>query len=202
MLARILLVNLLGFAGVAAAYFQEYLSFLFEADTSGISYGIAGVFVIGLFFALVRAWQFGRELDAIKAYRAGVDDGSWRVHDYLDYTAHANVHAPLVADSLKIKLTNRVRIVKFVAESLVVLGLIGTVIGFIVALQGVDPSVGGNVDAIAPMIATLLEGMAIALHTTLIGSVLALWLGLNVVILQTAVANLYAEIVLAGEVPS
>lgn len=71
-----------------------------------------------------------------------------------------------------------------VANALVMLGLIGTVWGFIVALSGVDPATAGDVSKVAQMVSKLVEGMGIALYTTLEGSVLALWLTVNRQMLQ------------------
>lgn len=69
--------------------------------------------------------------------------------------------------------------VPFVADSLVLLGLIGTVLGFIMALSGVDPAVATDAKAVQPMIVQLIGGMGVALYTTLVGGVLYLWLSIN-----------------------
>ena len=66
-----------------------------------------------------------------------------------------------------------------ISEALVMLGLIGTVFGFIVALSGVDPDKAGDVSQVSGMVSRLIEGMGIALWTTLEGSVLSLWLAIN-----------------------
>ena len=70
------------------------------------------------------------------------------------------------------KLSNRIAIVHHTANSLVFLGLVGTVIGFIVALSGVDPGTISCAKAVGPMVANLIQGMSIALYTTLVGAVL------------------------------
>ena len=55
------------------------------------------------------------------------------------------------------------------AAALVVLGLVGTVIGFIIALSGVTAEDAGDVSTVRPMISTLISGMSVALYTTLGG---------------------------------
>jgi len=52
------------------------------------------------------------------------------------------------------RLLDDIAIVRHVAESLVFLGLVGTVVGFIIALSGVDPSRVASIDSVAPMVAT------------------------------------------------
>ena len=79
------------------------------------------------------------------------------------------------------------------------LGLIGTVIGFIVALSGVEPDAASDVAAIGPMISTLIAGMAIALYTTLVGSLLQLWLMVNVRLLEGGTVKLLTATVELGE---
>ena len=71
------------------------------------------------------------------------------------------------------------RTIRYVGNLLVLLGLIGTVLGFIHALSGVDEKSATDVSAIAPMVARLVEGMGIALYTTLVGAVLNVWLMAN-----------------------
>ena len=74
--------------------------------------------------------------------------------------------------------------VKFIATSLVVLGLIGTVLGFIQALSGVKLEAVGDPAAITPMAAAMVKGLGVALYTTLVGSVLNLWLRLNIRVIE------------------
>ncbi len=69
--------------------------------------------------------------------------------------------------------------VDFITDTLVILGLIGTVAGIIIALSGVVPSSVGDVSSIAPMVAKLIVGLKVAAHTTLVGMIGYLWLGTN-----------------------
>jgi hypothetical protein len=70
------------------------------------------------------------------------------------------------------------RRVRWFRRRLVELGLLGTVIGFIIALSGVDARTVGDVSAIQPMVGALISGMGVALNTTLVGLVGYLWLAL------------------------
>ena len=73
---------------------------------------------------------------------------------------------------VRLKVSNRIAFVNYKANSLVFLGLVGTVIGFIVALSGVDPGTISIAKAVGPLVANLIQGMSIALYTTLVGAVL------------------------------
>jgi hypothetical protein len=73
------------------------------------------------------------------------------------------------------------------------------VIGFIVALSGVDPSTAGKAENVSPMIATLINGMSVALYTTLVGAVLYVWLIINYRILVAGTVDLIAATLEQGE---
>ena len=75
---------------------------------------------------------------------------------------------------VRLKLSNRIAIVRHTANSLMFLGLVGMVIGFIVALFGVDSKSVSGASAEGPMVTKLILGMSIALYTTLVGAVLYL----------------------------
>jgi hypothetical protein len=81
----------------------------------------------------------------------------------------------------------------------VLLGLIGTVVGFIIALSGVRPEVVSDVGAIGPMVSTLISGMSVALYTTLVGSLLNVWLMINVRLLEGGTVKLLTTTVELGE---
>ena len=60
---------------------------------------------------------------------------------------------------VRLKVSNRITFVNYKANSLVFLGLVGTVIGFIVALSGVDPVTISIAKAVGPLVANLIQGM-------------------------------------------
>ncbi|MBT7941887.1 MAG: hypothetical protein HN719_00870 [Alphaproteobacteria bacterium] len=101
--------------------------------------------------------------------------------------------------ALRLKLTDGIVVVRQVANSLVLLGLIGTVIGFIIALSGVDPETATQVESVAAMVSTLINGMSVAMNTTLVGAVMYVWLSVNYGILTTGTVDLLVQIIGLGE---
>ena len=87
---------------------------------------------------------------------------------------------------------------RLAAWLIVLLGLVGTVVGFIIALGQVNAANASDVNAIGGIVGTLIEGMGVALYTTLVGSVLNLWLAANYQLLATGTANLAAALIDAG----
>ena len=61
------------------------------------------------------------------------------------------------------------------------------------------PQTASDVDAIAPMVTTLIVGMSVALYTTLVGSVLNIWLMVNYRLLESGTVTWSPAIVEPGE---
>ena len=173
LLFRFLLLNLLAFALLGAAVREGYIEKIIDADETRLSVAIFLVFLVGLGISGWRAWQINREIDTLSrsTQTEGPSEGT-------------------SVGSLRLNLTQRIAAVRHIANLLVLLGLIGTVLGFIIALSGVDPDSAGDVNSIAPMVSVLIKGMSTALYTTLIGSVLNVWLTANYQILAGGTVKL------------
>ncbi len=73
--------------------------------------------------------------------------------------------------------------VRLVAYLLVPMGLVGTVVGFIIGLLSVDTSAAGDPAAVGRILDNVLHGMAIALYNTLVASIGHIWMRINLYLL-------------------
>jgi len=73
---------------------------------------------------------------------------------------------------------------RWVAPRLFQLGLVGTIVGFIIAFSSIDASRAGDPTAATEMVTNTLLGMGVALMTTLVGALGNLWLSVNIRILE------------------
>lgn len=71
-----------------------------------------------------------------------------------------------------------------ISEWLVTLGLIGNVIGFVIALSGIDADAVSSAEGAQKVASQLLAGMGVAFYSTLVGAVLALWTSINKRVLE------------------
>ena len=197
LLMRFGLINAVGFALVIAAYFQGWLDGLFAENVWIAALIIITVFLYGLGLCAPKIWQTTSALDDVKSGQFGA--GS-RVHDYLETADFLDQDNRMIQiNLLRMRLTHKISIVRQVANILVFLGLIGTVIGFIAALSGIDAKSAADTSNIAGMIGRLISGMSVALYTTLLGAMLNLWLTINYRMLATGTVNLLGAIVEQGE---
>ena len=197
LLLRYSLVNALGFAFVMVIYSQGYLSKAIKADVTNVVLLIIFLFLIGLTLASIKAFWISRELNyaySQKTINDSILNNFLKKAKKLDASSRSNL-----VSSLRINISVKIINIKFIANTLVILGLIGTVIGFIIALSGVDGSVSSNPEEVGKMVSSLVKGMSVALYTTLAGSILSVWLNICFQILINGSNRLISKIIEVGE---
>jgi biopolymer transport protein ExbB/TolQ len=197
LLLRFALINIVGIALLGATQMQGLIEKVMVADQTYLSAVIFLVFACGLGISAVKAWGLSQELNQVKSF------DPLRRSKAAEYLAQIRGRESdsrgIIASALKMKLAHRIAIVRQIAGSLVILGLIGTVVGFIIALSGVRPDQAADVKAITPMVSTLIAGMSTALYTTLVGSVLNVWLMVNYQLLAGGTIKLITGLIEFGE---
>ena len=197
-IVRFGLVNVVAAAMLAAAYLQGWLDAVINSYLRELSAGIFAVFLYGLFRCGSKIWRHSVELNDLKT---GTPEPESRAGRYLSRAGKADSESRSIQVTvLRLKLTDGIVVVRSIANALVMLGLIGTVIGFIIALSGVDPEAATRVENVAAMVSTLIDGMSVAMNTTLVGAVLYVWLIVNYGILVSGTVDLIAEIIEQGEI--
>ncbi len=167
---RFLLVNLIGFVGLGLAWMWGLLSLIFIQDQSRITWLIAAMFIIVWFGTLRRCWKTSFALNLVKMNK----------HISMSVGARAKVWAKIdwMCD---------------MTGWLVGVGLIGTVIGFTMALSAINPDSLDAVSGVSASIATLMAGMKIALNTTIVGAIFSIWNEINQRMLRTAITCFLAD---------
>jgi hypothetical protein len=197
LLMRFAVLNLVALALLGAAWLKGWVGLVMAGDATQLVLIICLVFAYGLVSCAHKVLVTSREINQVREPER--HPGSLAAH-YLESVRRRDGHARSIsASSLRLKLATRISSIRHLANSLVILGLIGTVIGFIIALSGVDPATAADVDAIGPMVTTLIAGMSIALYTTLVGAILNVWLMLNYRLLESGTVTLVTGIIARGE---
>ncbi|HYH18417.1 MAG TPA: MotA/TolQ/ExbB proton channel family protein [Azospirillum sp.] len=174
--SKFLVFNGTAVAGVVAAWIAGWIQQVHKADETGMAYVVAGTFLAGLGLSGWRLWKIADEMDRLK-------EGRGRVRRFASERA------------LELKLFARISHVRHIANSVMLMGLMGTVLGLIHGLLGIKGASIGDATAAAEVISGLISGMGTALYLSLVALVLSLWLNSNFQMLRTATANLAAEII-------
>ncbi len=197
LILRYSLINLVGLVFLFVLITQGYVSKAIKADITNMVIVILALFSVGFILAAYRTFWLSRELNY--SYLKVLPLNSL-AKDFLHNSKKLDASSRNnLAASLRIKLSSKINYIKFMANTLVILGLIGTVIGFIIALSGVDGSVSSNPEEVSKMVSTLIQGMSVALYTTLVGSICSVWLNICYQIMSTGANNLLSKIIELGE---
>jgi len=197
LILRYSLINLVGLVFLFVLITQGYVSKAIKADITNMVIVILALFSVGFILAAYRTFWLSRELNY--SYLKVLPLNSI-AKDFLQNSKKLDASSRNnLAASLRIKLSSKINYIKFMANTLVILGLIGTVIGFIIALSGVDGSVSSNPEEVSKMVSTLIQGMSVALYTTLVGSICSVWLNICYQIMSTGANNLLSKIIELGE---
>ena len=198
LILRYSLINLVGLIFLFVLITQGYIAKAIAADITNMVVVILFIFAIGFVLSAYRTFWLSRELNYALSDNLPENSIAKRFlknSKKLDASARNNLAA-----SLRIKLLSKISYIKFLANTLVILGLIGTVIGFIIALSGVDGSVSSNPEEVSKMVSILIQGMSVALYTTLAGSICSVWLNICYHILSSGANKLLSKIIEVGEI--
>lgn len=166
-IAKLIAFNIVPLVGLFFAWVFGLVQMAYAADATYIVYVITAVFVVAMGLVFYRAKQIDEELQ----------DSNWWVGQSSEF--------------VRLTLENRLNAIIYMGYSLVVLGLIGTVVGFIYGLNGIDPDSMADLPTMLASLGTILQGVGIAFYTTLIGSIGDIWLGFNLLILTGAMNQLH-----------
>jgi hypothetical protein len=204
LLKGLLLLAVVGFA-FAGAWHHGLLHRAWREDMTGISVAITVVFLVATAHGSVCLLRLSRALNHLADVQRAVarDDPAIKlalpegcVSRYIrDLHTKASlskgaVDQGLLLDTFEAELKNGHLFGWFIADLLLSLGLLGTVIGFIVMLGPISGLDAGDQSAIKGALAAMSGGMAVALYTTLTGLIGGMLLKIQGFLLDGAVDEL------------
>ncbi|ACB34064.1 hypothetical protein Lcho_1797 [Leptothrix cholodnii SP-6] len=159
---------------------------LVDGDPSGISVVIAVLAVVVTGWCGLRAWRLQGES------RPGA--GHWRAAYLADLRAGHDHASALLSE----RTHGPHETAWWFAAAAIKLGLLGTVVGFILMSSQLGKSQSFELAEVQQLLQLMTGGMAIALYTTLVGLVANLWLGLQLLLLDRLADRLAADILADG----
>jgi biopolymer transport protein ExbB/TolQ len=209
----LLLVTIMGF-GTFVAIDQGYLDTVIEADRSRLSVLIVLLFLGASAHAAWHIFSASKRIEATRQYRRtasteAAEAGNQGQHDadeFVQTFAHSlsleraagsvagNDNQSNVLEIYADRLRSAVEIGWYIVDILVRLGLVGTIIGFILILGTLSDGPEVTADNIQTLLISMSGGMGIALYTTLTGLITASFLGMQYMVLGRCVESLIAEL--------
>ena len=197
----LLTFSVVAFAGYVAVD-RSFLQMMLDADRSHISL-LIGVIFLGA--SCHAAWHIFATSDRLRASEAllrgegAAGEAAPFLGAFLRDLAETATGGPGRDDGvLEIyadRLRSPVEIGWFVVDVLIRLGLVGTIVGFILMLASLAEGPTPDPDDIRTLLISMSGGMGTALYTTLAGLVAATLLGVQYMILGRGVEHLIAALI-------
>ncbi|MBI4117935.1 MAG: hypothetical protein HY455_00080 [Parcubacteria group bacterium] len=215
MFIRMLILNSFFVAIAFWAYVEGWVGAVLAADSVYISRGIAGLGLLGLVMITARIFNVSQELNIARGYRRRVGNSAGNTQEKVDAwlrSTHSRIalfvdayrsaraeDKPVLLEQFRLTMTSKLQIFSSIAEWLVVLGLIGTVVGIRIGTGAIDPTAFRDINLVVPLLKNVIGAFYIAFDTTIVGACAALWLDANLKwILRPGMAQLVNEAVRIG----
>lgn len=160
---------------------------LIQGDPSGISLGIVALSVLTTGWCGRRAWLLRQQAQGPSVSMTTSWRAAWR--------ADRRQAPDMAANLLSERSHGPHETAWWLAAATIKLGLLGTVVGFIVMATQIGRMPTFDIDQVQALLKQMTQGMAIALYTTLVGLVANLWLGLQLLLLDRMADRIVADIV-------
>ena len=168
---------------------EGLLALVIESDRSRLSIVIMLIYVIASVHWLLISWDLSCQRVALDL--GGDAYGESRVAHFLKTLTDAGTRQ---YEALADRLQNRHTAGHFIADALLKLGLLGTIIGFILMLLPVAQIEDFDTNLVQQLMVQMSAGMAVALYTTLAGLVTSTLLKLQYLLADNALSELLTDL--------
>ena len=171
-----------------------YLRQLLEQDSSHVSLLILVIYALASMWFVIDSARVSRLFDALGSPESGAEDGLL-VHyrRQLSETATPEQRDALL-QVLETRLRGRYAFGFIVADLMLKLGIMGTVIGFILMLGSLTDLNSVDITVMQTLLAEMSAGMKVALYTTLTGLIAGILLNFKFNALDWAVDHLVNDL--------
>jgi len=196
---------------ITVATLEGYVEQLFYADRSKIVFLIAGLYLFGTIKSGARAKFLSEEIDTLKLFTTNSQKNTEKKQrsfkdilqnlrlfmDEKDYDFYEKEKESInLLFFLHERCKGNHEVNWFLSESILKLGLLGTIIGFILMLGPVTEITTFDVSSVQQILSKMSAGMATALYTTLAGIFGSSTLAFQNLILDKGAENLINELVI------
>lgn len=191
--------------GLAILWDKGILQFMFATDNTYLCPLMVLLFLLTCLHCGYRSVFLARQAKAIVLWpQADQIDDKLLIKPYLaELQSIPNPQdKQLTAELLGEQLRGQHQVGWFMTGLLIKLGLLGTVVGFVIMLGSMTHLSSLDITEVQTLMQQMTQGMKIALNTTIIGLVGSIFLGLQYLILDRAADQLLVAAVQASQLPN
>ncbi|MCZ8014198.1 MAG: MotA/TolQ/ExbB proton channel family protein [Limnobacter sp.] len=192
-----LLTSLTGF-GLYMTWDKGLFQWVILTDNTRICVVIVIAFVVGSGLAGWRSIYLSGQFQYFEQFKRGhrsFKPGQSICNDYLTYCGKSPHESQLMAEVMAERARGTHQVGWFVTGLMIKLGLLGTVVGFIMMLSSLEGLEQLDISDIKTLMQQMTQGMGVAMNTTLVGLVGSILLGLQFLLLDRHADRLIADTV-------
>lgn len=193
----VLLISLITF-GFYITWHKGLFQWVLASDNTRISAVIVAAFILGSAVAGWRSFYLSRQSEYFEQIRQGACHfklGQSICHDYLTHPLAHPSEGQLMAEVMAERARGTHQVGWFVTGLMIKLGLLGTVVGFIMMLSSLEGLEQLDISDIKTLMQQMTQGMGVAMNTTLVGLIGSMLLGLQFLLLDRHADQLIASTV-------
>ena len=178
-----------------------YVQLLLFDDPTHLTMAVAALYVIATSYIGYQAWELSRQHDVLVAVQRGdaVPMHAF-VTDYLHERARcgadgSGVDATALGDLLHERIKGRTELGWFSAGLHIKLGLLGTVIGFVIMLGSLGTAGDLQAQGLDTLIQAMGVGMRVSLYHTIAGLVGSMLIGVQMLVVDRLAERLFTRII-------
>lgn len=197
LLLWVLLITLIGF-GLYMTWHKGFLQWIVLTDNTRICVVILIAFAVGSGLAGWRSIYLSKQAFFFQQICNGCTDfkpGQSICHDYLTHPLAHPSEGQLMAEVMAERARGTHQVGWFVTGLMIKLGLLGTVVGFIMMLSSLEGLEQLDISDIKTLMQQMTQGMGVAMNTTLVGLIGSILLGLQFLLLDRHADKLIAATV-------
>lgn len=199
MLNWVLMVTVMAF-GLAVTWHTGLMQWVVFQDSTRISMVVLVLLLLGTGMAGWRSVFLARQGSYFAQVRQGRRDFPHGQSICFDYLAHQNPQAhpsesQLLAEVMSERARGTHQVGWFITSLMIKLGLMGTVVGFIMMLSSLEGIETLDLSDIKSLMQQMTQGMGVAMNTTLVGLLGSMLLGMQYLLLDRYADQLVANTV-------
>lgn len=186
-----------------------FLNTLFEQDITRISLFIFLLFVLSSIYCCYRSWFLSCQSAVLAQFKTAPYDeggacsaskfsgGASPVRAYISGVSLGKSESDkvILAELLSETLKGSHQVGWFVAALVIKLGLLGTVVGFVLMLSSISGIGELDISDIKDLMQQMTQGMGVAMNTTMIGLISSMLLGVQLLLLDRCADGLIVDVV-------
>ena len=199
-----LIGNAFGFLILFMIWRQGWIGLVLRSDASYLTWVMSALFIVFWLVSSYRVFIINKESNQFAMGNSeGIGAKYFEKLRIKSRNQNGNaIDQGMLASTLRGELVMSIHVIQYISNTLILLGLIGTVVGFVIAVSGLGVTLGqgDDMEQVKGALGQIIDGMSVALFTTLVGSVLGgLWLQVHYQILLKAISTLVFQIVERAE---